>query len=191
MRIAKSLGLLAIAAAAIMAFAANASATRFTTTTGGFAETPTIHAVNSGFHVTLSNPIANISCSSTIEAKVASHGAYTTGAGGVGTLTFTGCTNSWHVTSISNGSLEIHYSAGHNGWVFSSGARIDTTRLGVTCVYETFSTPIGNISGGNPAIINVNALVPLKPFESSSLCGAGSAVWEGQYRTTSALYVAT
>ncbi|HEU4462956.1 MAG TPA: hypothetical protein VFR75_10225 [Solirubrobacterales bacterium] len=190
MKYVKILGLLAVAAAALMAFAGTAMATTVTTTTGGAAATPTIHAVNSGGHVTLANPIANISCSSTVEGKVESHGAGVTAKGNISKLEFTGCTNSWHVTAITNGSLEVHYTSGHNGVLTSSGAKVDTTRFGVTCVYETNNTSIGTVAGGNPAVLTIAASIPINTGESSSLCGTGNAKWEGKYATTSALYIA-
>ena len=190
MKYVKILGLLAVAAAAMMAFAASASATSITTTTGGAAATPTIHAVNEG-HVTLQNPIANISCSSTVEGKVESHGSGVTAGGNISTLNFTSCTNSWHVTAITNGSLEVHWTSGHNGTLTSKGAKVDTTRFGVTCVYEIGAgTHIGTVTGGNPASLHIEASIPINDPESSDLCGTGNAKWEGNYVTTSALYVA-
>jgi hypothetical protein len=115
MKYVKILGLLAVAAAAMMAFAASASATIVTTTTGGAAATPKIHAVNENTHVTLANPIANISCSSTVEGEVESHGSEAPASGKIGTLLFTGCTNSWHVTAVENGELKVKSAVGHDG----------------------------------------------------------------------------
>ena len=190
MKYVKILGLLAVAAAALMAFAGTASATTVATSTGGAAATPTIHAVNSGGHVKLANPIANIECSSTVEGKVESHGAGVTAKGNITTLNFTGCTNSWHVTATVNGSLEVHYTSGHNGLLTSNGAKVDTTRLGVTCVYETKNTSIGTVTGGAPAKLAISASIPINSTESSGLCGSGNAAWSGSYETTSALYIA-
>jgi len=195
MKYVKILGLLAVAAAAMMAFAASASATSVTTTTGGAAATPTIHAVNENGHVTLANPIANISCSSTVEGAVESHGSGVPAEGTIKDLTFTGCTNSWHVTAIPNadgkyGKLSVTWENGHNGILTSSESRVDTTRLGVTCVYETKNTPIGTVTGGNPATLKIEASIPIDTTASSGLCGTGNAKWEGSYVTTSALYVA-
>ena len=74
MKFIKVPGSFVVAIAAMMAFAAGASATTVSSTTGGPAETPAIHAVNQTGHVIISNPIANISCSATFEAKVEAHG---------------------------------------------------------------------------------------------------------------------
>jgi hypothetical protein len=206
MKYVKILGLLAVAAAAMMAFAASASATYVTTTTGGSAATPAIHAVNEGGHVTLKNPIANISCSSTSQGSVESDGheieetedktkhtvlTSAPASGKISELTFTGCTNSWHVTTLAPGSLSVTHTEGHDGSLTSSGARVSTTRFGVTCVYETNNTPIGTVTGGNPATLDISASIPLDAEASSGLCGSGNAAWEGSYVSTSALYIAS
>lgn len=191
MKYVKILGLLAVAAAALMAFAGIASATTVTTTTGGAAATPTIHAVSEG-HVKLENSIAKIECGSTVEGAVEEHGSTATAAGNITALTWTGCTNFWHVTTETgkNGRLEVHWTSGHNGLLTSNGARVDTTRLGVTCVYETKNTSIGTVTGGNPATLHIEANIPIDEVASSGLCGKSTAKWEGSYQTTSALYVA-
>ena len=190
MKYVKILGLLAVAAAALMAFAGTASATTVATSTGGAAATPTIHAVNEGGHVKLANPIANIECASTVEGKVESHGAGVTAKGNLSKLEFTGYTNSWHVTVISLGSLEVHWTSGHNGTLTSTGSKVDTTRLGVTCVYQTSNTAIGNVTGGATATLTISASIPIVAAESSGRCGSGNAAWSGSYVTTSPLYIA-
>src|SRR6476660_5227602 len=152
-------------AIAILVSSSAASATIVTTTTGGTAATPTIHAVSSGGHVKLANPIAKIECASTVEAAVEKHGPGITAEGNISTLTFTGCTNSWHVTTVKPGALIIHWTSGHNGLLTSTGAKVDTTRLGVTCVYETNNTSIGTITGGSPATLKIEASIPLNTAE--------------------------
>jgi hypothetical protein len=191
MKHAKIIGLLAVAAAALMAFAGTAMATTVTTTTGGAAATPTIHAVNSGGLIKLANPIANIECASTLEGTVSNHGAGVTAGGKLGRFEVTSCTNNWHVTITVLGLLEVHYTSGHNGSVTSTGTKVDATRLGVTCVYTTNNTSIGTLTGGNPAVLTIEGGIPIVPGESSALCGSGNGKWEGKYETTSALYVAS
>lgn len=188
----KNLQLLSLAvmtAAVLMAFAGNASADYVTTTTGGPAATPRIHWVNESGHLTLQNPIANISCTSTTEGSVESHGSSATVSGNISTLTFTGCTNSWHVTILAPGSLSIESTSGHNGTLSWSGTTIDTTRFGITCVLETNGTRIGTLTGGNPATLHIEASIPVNTAASSGLCGTADFKWEGSYVTTSALYV--
>ncbi len=190
MKYVKILGLLAVAAAALMAFAGTASATSVSTTTGGAASTPTIHATNEGGHVTLANSIANIECSSTSEGAVESHGAGKEASGNLSSLSFTGCTNSWHVTVTAAGSLSVAWTSGHNGTAKSTGAKVTTTRLGVTCNYETNATDIGTVTGGSPATLDISASIPIAAG-SSGLCGSGNAKWSGSYSTTAALYIAS
>ncbi|HEU4737663.1 MAG TPA: hypothetical protein VFS54_01135 [Solirubrobacterales bacterium] len=199
MKYVKILGLLAVAAAAMMAFAASASATYVTTTTGGAVATPSLHAVNEGGHVVLANAIANIECSSTAEGKVESHGHTVVesktkldnvpATGKLSSLSFTGCTNSWHVTVTANGSLSVNWTSGHNGTATSTGTKVTTTRLGVTCNYETNNTAIGTVTGGATATLDISASIPIASG-SSGLCGSGNAKWSGSYVTTAPLYIA-
>ncbi len=170
-------------------FATSASATVVTTTTGGAAATPTIHAVNENGHVKLANSIANIECTATVEGKVESHGSGVTAAGNLTTLTWPTCTNGWHVTTEKAGSLEVHWTSGHNGTLTSNGAVVKTTRFLVPCNYETKNTSIGTVTGGATATLHIEASIPIAAG-SSELCGKGNAKWEGFFSTTSALYVA-
>jgi hypothetical protein len=116
----------------------------------------------------------------------------TPASGNISVLNFTGCTNSWHVTAVAGslGSLSVEWTAGHNGVLKSTGSKVDTTRLGVTCVYQTNNTTIGTVTGGNPATLKIEASIPINTGESSGLCGTSAASWEGSYVTTSALYIA-
>ena len=199
MKYVKILGLLAVAAAALMAFAASASATTVTTTTGGAAATPTIHAVSEEkavagtTHVLLHNEAATIQCNSTTEGTVESHGSGVTAKGLLSALTFTNCTEGWTVEVVSRGSLEIHWTSGHNGTLTSSGATVKATlHLGifgtVECNYLTANTDVGTVTGGNPATLHIEASIPKE--SGSALCGGGNAAWTGAYKTTSALYIA-
>src|SRR6188472_2576566 len=131
MKYVKILGLLAVAAAALMAFAGTASATTLTSPTGTV-YTGSIHAASEG-HAILQNPIAKIECASTVEGTVEQHGSGSTVKGNISNLSFTGCTNSWHVTVVTAGSLELHWKAAGEGTVTSSGATVEATRFGVAC----------------------------------------------------------
>lgn len=190
----RTLSLLAGVAAAMMAFVADASADYVTSTTGSTTEeTPTVHAVHEGTHVTLANPIANISCASTVSLSVTDHVHSGPVTGDIFNLAFTGCTNSWHVTTVSSGTFDLQGEGegGHNGELYSTGTRVDATRLGVTCEYETKGTYIGTVTGGNPATLKIEGFIPINTSTSSGLCGTSDAKWEGSYTTTSALYVVT
>lgn len=180
-----------IATLAALALAGTASADYVSTTTGGAAATPTIHMMEEAGHVTISNPIGTIACSSTVEAGIALHGPGFPVKGNIGILGFTGCTNYWHVTVSKAGSLEINHSSGHNGYITFSGTKINTTRFGVSCVYEASPGLTGSVTGGHPALVRFIGLISIEPFESSWLCGNGAATFEASYFTTSALYVAS
>ncbi len=181
-----------------MALAATASAasegTVVTSETGGEAVKPTIHAVSEGGHLTLTNSIASITCNSTLEGKVEEDGhrivaseTRTDATGPLTVLTFSTCTNSWHVTTEKAGTISLEATSGYDATVKSSGALVKATRFLVPCNYETSNTTIGTFTGGNPATVHVAASIP-KAAGSSELCGAGNAKWEGNYVMTSALY---
>jgi hypothetical protein len=184
----KILGLVALVTVALMAVAATASADYVTTTTGGAAQTPTIHAVNENGELTLQNSIANIECSSTTEGTVGDHGPGKPINTNLNILDITGCTNSWHTTTSTPGSRSITWTSGHNGMLVSSGALVKATRFFVPCNFETNNTTLGTVTGGNPATIHIEASIPIAAG-SSELCGSGNVKWEGDYVTTSALYV--
>jgi hypothetical protein len=191
MKYVKILGLLAVAAAALMAFAGTAAADSVSTTTGGAAATPTIEASAEG-HAVLDNPIAKIECASTVKGAVTSHGAGAAVSGEIKKedLTFTGCTDSWHVTVVAGGTLSVESTTGHNGSVSSTGATVEATRFGISCRYITNNTPVGTVTGGSPATMAISASIP---FHSGSVfCGEGATAWTGSYKVNSpsALYVA-
>ncbi len=179
----------AIVAAAMMAFAATASATTVTTTTGGAAATPTIHTVNEGGHVKIANAIANIECGLTTEGKVESHGKGVDATGNFSTVAFSGCTNSWHVTTHKVGRFIKTWVSGYTVITKWTETTFTTTRFLVPCNYEANNTTIGTDTGGNPATIHIEASLPIAAG-SSELCGAGNAKMEGNLVTTSALYFA-
>jgi hypothetical protein len=185
MKYVKILGLLAVAAAAMMAFAATASATTLTSPTGTV-YTGSLHAIHEGTHVTLQNPIAKIECNSTVEGAIEHHGTGQTVTGNITSLSFTNCTNEWHVTVVAAGSLELHHKASGEGTVTSSGATVEATRFGVNCRYKTENTDLGTITDshktGATATMDIHALIP---FHSGSfLCGSGATTWEGNYSVT-------
>src|SRR6476660_3981483 len=127
MKYVKILGLLAVAAAALMAFAGSASATTITSPTGTvLGSTTVIHAVNENGHVKLANPIANIECVSTVEGTISSKGAGVTAEGGISTLEFTSCTNAWVVKTISAGTLIAPWTSRHNSTLTSTGSKLLT-----------------------------------------------------------------
>jgi hypothetical protein len=154
----------------------------------GTVATPTIKAESEG-HASLHNPIAKIECAVGLEGKVESHGGEAAASGKLSSFAFTGCTNSWHVTTVAPGELAIEWAKGYNGKVISSGMTIEATRFGITCRYKTENTQLGTITGGSPATLDLEAAIPF--HSGSGLCGSSVTTWTGSYKFTSpgSLYV--
>ena len=188
MKYVKILGLLAVAASALMAFAATASADTATSPTGT-TYTSTLSATAEG-HAILHNPIEKIECASSVSGPITGHGAGKPVTGTISSLTFTGCTNEWHVTVVSGGTLSANGITGtYNADVFSSGATVEATRFGITCRYSTNNTTIGTLTGGKTATLDISANIP---FHSGSIfCGSGATAWTGSYivNTPDELYI--
>ena len=180
--------MLAVAAAALMAFAGVASATTVTSPMGT-AYTGKIAAEGLG-HLTLhaANGIS-VSCPWSISVNSLTHGSGVTAKGAISTLTVgtagMPCTNSDVVHVAVKGSLEIHHITGTaNGTVTTTGTTVNVTdNTGVSCGFLTSETTVGELTGGTPAIIHVRgALIPR--HSGSILCGATGTL-TGGYKVTS------
>lgn len=179
MKVWKTLGLIALATAALMVVAGSVYATTVTSPKGT-AYTGVIEGETTG-HAVLDNPIAKIECAVRIEGKIESHGAGVTAKGqGSGFVVGT-CTNSWHVTTVASGTVEAHYSSG-NAIITSSGATVEATRLGVACRYATNNTQIGTATPGSPATLHILASIPF--HGGSGLCGTGATTGTGTGKAT-------
>lgn len=191
MKYLQTLGILSAACAALMAFAGGAWATTLTGPSGE--TTPTIHAVNENGHVSLQNAIARIECSSTIEGTVTSHGTGATASGPASAFGFSSCTNGWHKTTVTGGLFELHYLSPGVGTLTSSGATIASTRLGVTCNFETNNTDVGKITDSSVtngvATVHIELSLPIEAESSSGLCGSGNVKVEGSYISTQKLFI--
>jgi hypothetical protein len=181
MKYVRILGLSAVIAAALMAFAGTASAD-LVTSPAGTTYTGTLKAEAEG-HTVIDNPIAKIECASTFEGKVESHGAGVEASGKTANLTFTGCTNSWHVTVTVFGAFGVVWSSNFVGVFAMVGVIIEVTRFGVTCRYSAGSgTKVGTLTGGTPATLDISASLPF--HSGSPLCGEGTTAWTGSYKLT-------
>ncbi|HET8566341.1 MAG TPA: hypothetical protein VFL77_07690 [Solirubrobacterales bacterium] len=189
MRYIKTLGLAAMALAAMMALAGTASAT-ILTSPAGTTYTSTVKAVNSG-KVTLTSAFGGfgaVECEeSVVEGKVEGHGSTVTVTGEIATLTFAKCTGGTPRSPVGvaansgkRGSLEVHTelsTANGNGTVTSKGAEviIDNTLFG-TCTFTTSAsgTDIGQLTGSDTgnAHFDIHGSI-------ASPCGTGT--WEGNY----------
>ena len=187
MKYTKMLGLLAIAAAALMAFAGVASATTLTSPTGT-TYTGKIVSVNEG-HTTLhaANGIS-VSCPGEVSGSVEQHGTGVTVKGKNTALTFgtalLPCTNSDVVHVSALGELEIHnVSGGYNGTLTSTGTTVNVTdNTGVSCGFLTKETDVGTLTAGTPATLHI-ASAKIPRHSGSILCGA-TGTWTGSYKVT-------
>ena len=207
MKYLKMLGLAAIAAGALMAFAGagTASATGLTCTEplGTTVNCPspvTIHAVNEGI-ITLDSAV-KIECE---ESTV--HGPATTGSstetpnGAIETLTFSKC-GGWTVTVKNKGTLEIHTDpmdaetglANRNGILTSKGAEVTVEGFGLHCIYGTpESTEIGTVTGssvtGGTAVLHITAQIKRIGGRSGAFCGGEFSSWTGTYSVTTPMFL--
>jgi hypothetical protein len=183
MKYIKMLGLLAVTAAALMAFAGTAAATSVTSNEG---TTPNIKAESSNSK--LDGAFVTVECAeSKVEGNVESHGASATVKGEVDFLTFEKC--NYTVTIGTRGSLEVHTHPNDpnglsgDGTVTSSGASISIHTSVGTCVFTTSGTDIGTLDGGTPAVMNINS-AKIPRTGGNFLCGS-SGTWTGSYAITS------
>lgn len=197
MKYVKILGLLAVAASALMAFAGTASATTITSPTGTTAPSGTTfhaeseeNAVPGTKHVRLHNNIAKIDCTSTATFTFDDTSGTGTATGKIDNLTFT-CTHPWVVHVEKLGALEVHWTNGYNGTLTASAGTTVTathTTTGAKCTYQSVDNlHIGTITGGDPATLHVNASIPR--HGGSLLCGGANASWTGAYVTTGPVFV--
>jgi hypothetical protein len=174
MKYVKMLGLLAVAAAAMMAFAGVASATTITSPAG------TLYTGNIAAEAgttELHGPFTTVKCtSSKVAGKVESHGANVTAGGKISSLSFSGC--NYPVKVLKTGSLEIH----SNGTLTSSGAEITIETSIANCLFTTSSTDIGTLTSGTPAKLDIDS-AGIPRTGHSFFCGS-SGEWTGSYTVT-------
>jgi hypothetical protein len=185
MKFTKILGVVAVAALALMAFASTASAT--TLEVGGVTknEAITIKASVSGSALLTdtSGFFANTCTKSSVEGTTASPFTGTTVGGPINTLTFESCTEDAKekVVVDAAGSLSVAAITGTtNGTVSSSSAKVTTpSPFGkLTCVTASGGTDIGKLTGvsSGSATMDISAVLN---------CGAITAKWTGTYTVTS------
>jgi len=187
MKYVKMLGLLAVAAAALMAFAGSASASSLTSPTGTTLGKGTIIRASST-NSSLTGTI-NISCKkSEVEGEVTNAGgAGVTVEGTVTKLTFEEC-DPHTVTVIKKGTLSLHVNETNMGTLTSSGAEVTVLThsvfLGtIHCIYKTNNTPIGTVTGGEPATLHATSQ-SLERISTDFGCGEHST-WNGDYTINS------
>lgn len=201
MRNAKIIGLLTVAAVALMAYVAPASATTGTDSSGGSKVEvgDSFLAFNTG-NVTLgAGGHPSITCKkSTVGGTVGNAGSGSTTMGGnVSTLTFEEC-GSNTITVVNKGILEVHTdsaSADGNGVFTSSGAEITMLShniLGtVHCIYLTSETYLGTLDGsrntGGKATLTVGS-GPM-PNKVTDFACSDTAEWAAEYTFSTPAYL--
>jgi hypothetical protein len=181
MKFTKILGVVAVAAMALMAFASTASATTLEVGGATQAGAVTIEASSGAAVLRDTFGVSANKCSSTVEGTTSvKTGAVVSGA--ITTLTFKPCERE-EVVVHTKGSLSVErIGATTNGTVRSIGAVVTTpSPFGVlTCTTAASpGTDIGTLTGvgaGGTATIDVKANLS---------CGI-SAIWEGTYTATGA-----
>jgi hypothetical protein len=184
MKYVKMLGLLAVAAAALMAFAGPASASTLTSPAGTTLATgSTIEATSSNSK--LHGSFITVECShSQVKGTVSENATKNKkdAGGSISTLDFTGC--NYTVTVSNAGSLSI----ASNGTVTSTGAAITIHTSVGECVFSTSNTTVGTLTGGSGATLDINS-ASIPRTGGSFFCGS-SGVWTGNYTVTSPSYLA-
>jgi hypothetical protein len=206
MKYAKMLGLLAVAAAALMAFAGAASATVLTSPAGTqYGAEKEIKASTEGLAVLHSEnaPTAfTVECEGSVEGVIEKGGSGAETVSGPitkGKLTFTPCQNGATVVVGKEGSLEVHTNAeisNGNGTLTSSGAEITihVPVLNIKCIYTTNNTDVGTLTGSKNqvgedkrATLDINSAT-IPRTGGSAFCGTGG-FWTGSYRVTTPTYL--
>ncbi|HET7590597.1 MAG TPA: hypothetical protein VFK14_10515 [Solirubrobacterales bacterium] len=179
----KMLGLLAVAAAAFMAFAGNAYAENpVLTSPAGTEYTGTIHAtLETGTTAKLEAGIEDTCTVSTV------HGDVTTNTFGVASGPITGLSfgseatpcSAEATTVLNPGSLSI----ASGGAVTATGNEVTVKQFGISCIYGGGSgTVLGSLEGGTPAKLKVNTSE--LPKISGGLFCASKGTWTANYVVT-------
>lgn len=181
----KSLATLAAVVTVCLALASTASAT-VVTSPAGTLYTSTIKAESEGKPTLHGEGYAGtLSCNSTAEGKVESHGSSVTAEGKLSALNWTNCEGG-KATTEQTGTLIAHAIGSGNATITSTGTRVKTemsTTFGpIICVYETNATDIGTLTGS--AVTKGNATLDISATilrtGGSSLCG-NQGIWTGTY----------
>ncbi len=174
MKYVKMLGLLAVAAAALMAFAGTASATSLTSPLG---TTYTEEIVATSTNSELDGAFVTVKCGhSEAKGEITAHGGEAPVSGDITSLTFTEC--NYPTTVESAGTLSIN----SENKVTSNGAKVSIATSVGTCVFTTNNTSVGTLAEGENAALNINSS-KIPRTGGNFLCGS-SGTWTGSYDLT-------
>lgn len=186
MRYLRILGLAAVAALALTAFAGAGTAAAETTPCKEAVETCTSswgvgteveamsiaggpEEVSTLVFTTGSFFAQNVACTGDLKGKIEN----TTTPSGKGEAFWTNCTGAEAVSTVTNGTIAIHHDSGYNGVVTIKGFVIYVRQSGVDCYYRGEAT--GTLTAGEKPIIHITQELPkvnLPNEVSSMLCPA-------------------
>jgi hypothetical protein len=184
MKYLKILGLAAVAAMALMAFAGTASATKLYSGGTALGTGTQIKADLEGTSVLKSGSTTINTCKGgQFFSEITNAGSSsTTVSGPNNTIDFEECENPVH--TITPGSLEVHHIAGTtNGTLTVSGAIIANTVFGTSCNYESGTgKDLGTLNGGTPATISIN--VTVTEAEPKKFICPDTPTWTATFKVT-------
>lgn len=183
MRYMKMLCLFAAAVAAMMAFAAAASAT--TIKSSGSAYTGEIVAKVEGGGIQV-HGVETFTCQkSTGSGTVEEHGPSITAKGKVTSWDLTEC-GTPDLVVLKTGLLEVHATENGDGTVTSSGVEIQVTNtsMGLTCIYTTNETDIGLFEGSTTENARLRLQSAKVPRTGGSVFCGSSGIITGDYEVT-------
>ena len=190
MKYLKLMGLAAIAAAALMAFAGSASATTLTGAGGTVLNKGTSIVSAAEGRTTLHPPIGDIFCeNSKVSGKTTNNsgekdaeGRTLPVTGSIEALTFEECNA--EVVVLNKGTLSISEGTGSNGTLRGTGNEVTVTFSGFHCIFKTNNTKLGTVTGSNTtgatATLDIEATIPRTGGRSGAFCGS-TAQWTGSY----------
>jgi hypothetical protein len=186
MKYVKMLGLLAVAAAALMAFAGPASASTLTSPKGTPMAVPsTIEATST--KTELHGSWSTIACEHSVVKGTLTENQTKNGKNAFGHITtmhFDKC--NYTVTDPAPeklGTLEID----KEGNVYSSGTEIAVHTSVGECVFTTNKTKVGTLTEGSGAVLDIGS-ASIPRTGGSFFCGSGG-VWTGSYTVTNPTYL--
>jgi hypothetical protein len=183
MKYLKMLGVAALAAAALMAFAGPASATSFTSPAGTIY---TGQVKGESNHLVWHGSFISLTCTnSAFSANVENHGASVTAGGKITSLSFNGC--NYPFTVRKPGSLEVHTDTAAvdgNGTLTWSGLELAMHTSVGECVFTTAGTDFGTVTGSDTGAAqwDINSIV-IPRTGGSFFCGSTATV-TGSYTIT-------
>lgn len=189
MKYMKMLGLAAVAAMGLMAFAGSASATELyngaTTLKSGTVLDFSLKTGTSALLTETGGSTLDTCTGGTVKGKITNAGSSTTTVTGENTsITWSGCT--FTTDTVTLGKLEAHHVTGTTNATLTAdseiGVTINTVFFG-SCVYGVLAnTDLGLVTGGNPATFTANAVA--KKLSGSAFACPETSKWVATYVST-------